>query len=235
MMRNRMLYVYAALALLVVATPLIMSRAQDGGAQPQSFNDALADLGRRVGRTLTLADFDNPTSRWEWRGTNYTDTSLQCPNPGEAVTPATVIGYQFIFVFRGRTYDYRVEVGKPATLRLCTNPTGATFELSPLPTVEARTEPPPELQTAFQQVRERLELPNLNLDTDFEDRTSRWSWRWRNFANSQLECPSQGVQVDRVATGGWQFIFVYLGRTFDFRMKNNDPTSLFLCRDSGNR
>jgi hypothetical protein len=219
-------------ALLAVVLALLVPLAALAQGRPASFDAALADLSRRLGRTITLADFDNSTSRWEWRGITFTDTTLECPAAGEAIVPAQVIGYQFIFILRNVRYDYRVALNDPNTLRLCQNPTGAIYELPPLPTVEARTEPPDEFRAALADLNERTGL-NLTLE-DFDNPRSRWSWRWREFQNSQLECPRAGQQTDQMITGGWQFIFVYNLATYDYRVPFNDPQGLFLCRAPAN-
>lgn len=197
---------------------------------PPAFEDALADLGRRLGRTITLADFNNPTSRWEWRGVDFADNSLECPRPGEAVTPTKVIGYQFVFILRGVRYEYRVAAADRSTLRLCTNPTGAIFQVTLPPRPTTNTEPPAVINAALADLSRRLET-TLTFES-FNTPRSRWSWRYREYSNSQLNCPSPGQAVDRIVTPGWQFIFVYEGRTFDYRAPLNDPSGLFLCRGS---
>lgn len=221
-----------AVALLAMAAlPLAVTDAQ--GNVPPSFNDALADLGRRIGRTLTLADFNNRSSRWEWRGIDFADNTFECPNPGETVVPGRVIGYQFIFIYRGIRYDYRVAVNDPSTLRLCTNANaGAQYVLTPLPTnTPFGDEPPAVLNDALADLGRRLNL-NLTL-ADFDNPRSRYTWRYREFRNSQLECPSPGQQTDGVFTDGWVITFVYERVTYEYRAKLNDPSSLFLCRGEG--
>ena len=74
--------IFASLALLLVLAlialgPLIGALAQ--GGRPPTFEAALADLSTRLGRTLTEADFNNSTSRWEWRGFTFADSALECP------------------------------------------------------------------------------------------------------------------------------------------------------------
>ncbi len=223
---SRRLYYLPLLALiLALALPTTVFFAQ--GGRPAAFDAALTDLSNRVGRKLTLADFDNTTSRWEWRGIDFADNTLECPQSGETVTAGKVTGYQIIFILRGKRYDYRVALADPKTLRLCTNPTGAVYELPPLATKQASTTPPDSFNLALADVGKRLNL-NLTLD-DFNNRTSRWAWRWREYLNSQLECPAKGVKVDQIITPGWQFTFVYKGKTFDYRAKETDSSSLFLC------
>jgi hypothetical protein len=102
------------------------------------------------------------------------------------------------------------------------------YELPPLATKAALTSPPDSFNLALADLNKRLNL-KLTLD-DFNNRTSRWSWRWREFLNSQLECPAAGVTVDKVVTPGWVFTFVYKGKTYEYRAKETDNTSLFLCR-----
>lgn len=89
------------------------------GGPPATFNDALADMGTRVGRALTLADFDNPTSSWEWQYTEFTNTNLDCPEAGLPSNPTKTLGYIYTFVLRGARYEYRVAQADPDTLILC--------------------------------------------------------------------------------------------------------------------
>jgi hypothetical protein len=235
MIETRKMSVFArrlAIALLSVALllPALAIVAQDSGGRPPSFDLALADLSRRVNRTLTIADVSTPTTRWEWRGVTYSDSSLDCPQASEAITPGQVIGYQFIFLYRGITYDYRIALAQDETLRLCTTPRAGTEPtVQPIPTTTILNEPPAEFLLALADVGSRLQFTNaISLD-DFEARTSRWSWKWRDYANSQLECPAEGVTVDNIPTGGWQFIFVYEGQTFDYRSAFNVADSLIFC------
>lgn len=223
-MKKRLFWLISACVALAFILPSLASLAQQ---PPPAFEDALADLGRRLGRTLTLADFNNPTSRWEWRGVDFADSSLECPRPGEAVVPGRVVGYQFIFIFRGVRYEYRVALNDRNSLRLCTNPTGAIFEVTLPPRATANTEPPAVINDALADLSRRLDV-QLTFES-FNNPRSRWSWRYREYTNSQLNCPRAGQAVDRVLTPGWQFIFVYQGRTFDYRVPLNDPAGLFLC------
>lgn len=223
---------FASLALVLILAlialgPLVAALAQ--GGRPPTFESALADLSQRLGRTLTEADFDNSTSRWEWRGYTFADSALECPNPGEAVTTVQTPGYQFIFVLRGTRYEYRVSLADANSLRFCQNPTGAVYELPTLVPVTPNTDPPAVLDTALAQLSERLGY-TLNW-ADFDNPRSSWSWKWREFQNSQLECPVAGGEVDQVITGGWQIIFIYNRARYDYRAPfDNAEEGLFLCR-----
>lgn len=212
---------------LVVLGPLANALAQ--GGRPPTFDTALADLGTRLGRQLTLADFDNTTSRWEWRGYNFADSALECPRAGEVASTVVTPGYQFIFVLRGVRYEYRVSLTDAASLRFCENPTGAIYELPTLAPVTPNTEPPAVLDAALALLNERLGY-TLTWE-DFDNPRSAWSWRYREFLNSQLECPAAGQQVDQTITGGWQIILTYNRARYDFRAPfNNAEEGLFLCR-----
>ncbi|GAB4547067.1 MAG: hypothetical protein OHK0023_07740 [Anaerolineae bacterium] len=225
-MRRLLTSVVLVLVAALFVMPMLPTAAQQ---PPASFNDALADLGRRLGRTLTLDDFNNPTSRWEWRGIDFKDSALECPNANETVTVGTVTGYQFIFILRGVKYDYRVALNQPNSLRLCTNRSaGAQFEVTLPPRGTANTEPPAVLNDALADLNRRLDL-SLTLD-DFNEVGSRWAWQYREFTNSQLNCPAAGVTVDRLITPGWVITFVYKRVLYEYRVKLNDPSSLFLCR-----
>lgn len=228
--------IFAAFALLLIMAlialgPLVGALAQ--GGRPPTFEAALADLSQRLGRTITEADFNNSTSRWEWRGYTFADSALECPNAGEAVTVVQTPGYQFVFVLRGVRYEYRVSLANPNALRFCQNPTGAIYDLPTLVPVTPNTEPPAVLDAALAQLNERL---GYTLTwADFDNPRSSWNWRWREFQNSQLECPVAGGTVDQVVTGGWQIIFIYNRARYDFRAPfDNAEEGLFLCRAPAN-
>jgi hypothetical protein len=103
----------------VVTTPILF-----GDPAPAVFDDILADLTKRTGRTITLTSFDNTTSKWEWLNRTYTDASFECPASGRAATAGSVIGYQFLMTLLSVDYDYRVSAADRTTLILCssTNP-----------------------------------------------------------------------------------------------------------------
>ncbi|HRE49323.1 MAG TPA: hypothetical protein PLD47_16475 [Aggregatilineales bacterium] len=216
-----------AAALLIVGAARL-THAQ-GGTPPAEFNEALKDLGTRLGRTLALADFDNPTSRWEWRGVDFADSSLECPLAGEVATPGKVIGYQFIFVLRGKEYDYRVAFGKPDSLKLCTNPTGAIYELTAIPTNPPRTDPPDTFNLALQDLGTRVGKADITL-ADFDQPRYSWKWAYREFRNSQLECPKVGVTTDGIVTPGWVYTFVWNRALYEYRAADVDTSNWFLCK-----
>ncbi|MBN1965917.1 MAG: SH3 domain-containing protein, partial [Anaerolineae bacterium] len=108
MPRRSLFFLCALLALLI---PAAQSHAQ--GA-PDAINDALADLSTRVGRNVTLDDLDG----WEWTQSNYADTSLDCPQPGQYYFRVITNGYRFLLTFNGVTYDYRVSADR-SILILC--------------------------------------------------------------------------------------------------------------------
>lgn len=127
-MRKRVLW----LAALLLVFPSMLSFAQTatpapstnfGGTPPPTFNSALADLNSRLGLQLTLADFDNPTSRWQWDYRVFSNTALDCAKPGEAFEIKQVTGYEYYFLYRGRAYDYRIaEKADASQLRFCLYP-----------------------------------------------------------------------------------------------------------------
>ena len=75
--------------------------AQQG---PSQLEFALQALSDQVGEPVTVEDLDG----WQWNQTNYPDTSLGCPQPGQVYSQAVTSGYQFVLVYQGQTYDYRV-------------------------------------------------------------------------------------------------------------------------------
>lgn len=82
---------------------------------PSQLDFALQDLSNRAGQSVTVEDLDG----WQWSQSNYPDTSLGCPQPGQVYSQVISPGYQFVLVYQGQTYDYRVsEDGN--TVILCT-------------------------------------------------------------------------------------------------------------------
>ncbi len=112
------------LILLLVAV-LIGAAAVSAQQQPPSeIGAAIADLSGRVGTTLTADTLDSFT----WSAQTFADTSLGCPQPDMAYAQVQSAGYQFLLVYQGKTYDYRVTTGGGAVI-LCS--TGAAGETTP--------------------------------------------------------------------------------------------------------
>src|SRR5450631_4212292 len=89
--------------LALLAVSVIATRAQTDA--PSSVANAINDLGKRLGKTLTIDSFGDPTSKYTWNYHVFTDTSLECPSSGQTATPSTINGYQVILVYLGKTYD----------------------------------------------------------------------------------------------------------------------------------
>lgn len=80
---------------------------------PEPINDALADLNARLGRSLTLNDFN-----WTWEQQTFSDTSLGCPQEGQTYAQQQIVGYRFLFYVDDNVYDYRVSADR-TILILC--------------------------------------------------------------------------------------------------------------------
>jgi hypothetical protein len=122
------------LLLVLLLVLLAQAVAVDAQGPPDAINDALADLSARAGTTVTLASLSN----WSWRQGNYPDTSLGCPQPGQTYVRKITNGYQFLLVYNGATYDYRVSADRSIVL-LC-NPPAVPPTTTPIP---AGATPPP--------------------------------------------------------------------------------------------
>lgn len=92
-----------------------------GNPAPAVFDDVLADLGRRTGRTVTLDSFNNTTSSWTWEPVTWTNTNLDCPAAGLPSSAVSTPGYQFLLTLRGVDYDYRSNTTDRASLILCSS------------------------------------------------------------------------------------------------------------------
>lgn len=86
---------------------------------PASLTDALVDLGRRVGKPLKLADFNNSTSRWEVVPKFFADTGLECPQAGRPSKATQTEGFDITLVYYGVRYNYRAAAADRNTLILC--------------------------------------------------------------------------------------------------------------------
>jgi hypothetical protein len=108
--------------------------AQDATQTPPAeIGAAIADLSGRVGTTLTADTLDSFT----WSAQTFADTSLGCPQPDTAYAQIQTGGFQFLLVYQGQTYDYRVTTGGGAVI-LCSS--GAATETTPGATVDVSPE-----------------------------------------------------------------------------------------------
>ena len=118
---------------------------------PSELDAAIAVLSRQVGTPLTVDLLDSFT----WSGQTFADTSLNCPQPDQAYAQIQTSGYQFLLVYQGQTYDYRVTTGGASVL-LCVTASataeatsGATAEVTPAVTeTTAPVEPTAAVPTA---------------------------------------------------------------------------------------
>jgi len=90
--------------LIVVVLALGVGQIALAQQGPSQLEFALQALSDQVGEPVTVEDLDG----WQWNQTNYPDTSLGCPQPGQVYSQAVTSGYQFVLVYQGQTYDYRV-------------------------------------------------------------------------------------------------------------------------------
>ncbi len=112
---SRRIWLSMPLVLLTLVFPIASGYAQ--ATPPDQIYTALADLSARAGRTLTLSDL----SGWTWTQTNYPDSSLGCPQPGQGYLQVVTPGYRFIFEYNGATFDYRVSADNNTVIR-CSGP-----------------------------------------------------------------------------------------------------------------
>lgn len=128
------------LMLVLVAALVLGARAVSAQAPPSQIEIALQDLSQRVGRTVALNDLTG----WQWSQTLYPNTSLGCPQPDQVYSQVITSGYQFLLVYQGQTYDYRVSEDGNIII-LCTSvATGTPIPTVPTPTAPAPVEPPAE-------------------------------------------------------------------------------------------
>lgn len=142
-----------ALFLFSLSLLLVVGLASAQGA-PDQINAALADLGVRVGRTLTLSNMQS----WRWEQNNYPDASLGCPQPDQLYAQVLSVGYKFTFTYAGSIYDYRVSADS-STVILCsvTDVDAPTPTPDPsVPVVVTYTPPCPTVEPNTNYLRIRL-------------------------------------------------------------------------------
>lgn len=218
-----------------------------GNIPPDTFTAALADLGKRVNKpALALADFDNPTSQWLWINREFTDSALNCAAPGEAFAPnVKMLGYEFVFVYLGKTYDYRVPQDDSTKLRYCQYPDKLPTIPTAVPTTQSNTtnatvDPNATITGNFtsngtpQAVLDALADLNTRLKTnlalaDLETGTNSWRWDARTYVNDALECPKTGYTPIVGTYNGFIITFVYKGITYQYRASDT-PKQVFLCK-----
>jgi hypothetical protein len=232
---------------------------QGSTTPPPTFNSALADLNKRLGLQLTLASFDNPTSRWQWDYRVFSNTALDCAAPGQAFEIKQVPGYEYYFLYLGRSYDYRItETGDASQLLYCrypdrlpTAPASLTTSLTLTPgastgttntgalvdangTPIANTSTTSGSTTTPDAVNQALSLLNTRLKTtltlnDLSTASTFWRWVPRDFTNDALECPRTGYTPIVGTYPGYVITFYYKGITYEFRAPQSDATATFLC------
>jgi len=102
-------------AFIVMVVALGVGQLALAQTAPSQVDFALQDLSNRVGQSITVEDLDG----WQWNQSNYPDTSLGCPQPGQVYSQEISPGYQFLLVYQGQTYDYRVSENGSVVI-LCT-------------------------------------------------------------------------------------------------------------------
>lgn len=103
----------ALLVTLIAALPAAPLFAQD---DPDVVSEALADLSERLGEALVLENL----ASYSWAETQFGDTSLGCPQEGEAYEQVVTPGYVIVLSYDGTTYDYRA-AADGSQLLLCSS------------------------------------------------------------------------------------------------------------------
>lgn len=128
---------------LTLIALLLLPIAALAQTPPDALAAALADLGQRAGRTITLDDL----SDWQWSRATYPDTGLGCPQPGQDVAQTQTEGYRILLTYNGAVFDYRAPVAGGAVF-LCSGPEQvppppAQVVSTPTTAPVAPTAPPP--------------------------------------------------------------------------------------------
>jgi hypothetical protein len=224
-----------------------------GGLPPNTILDALADLSKRVGTTLDLrTSFNGSTSRWQWAFKKFSNTALDCPQAGEAYRVVETLGYEYVFVYLGKLYDYRVPQGGDASqLRFCENPipVPSAFPTTPpaastgtfvATVVNAQGTPISDTQRFLNSDGTPEAVTNALTDLNTRLKTSltlqdlsvgAYSWRWDevSYTNDALECPKRGYTPVPGTYAAYRIVFVYRYTRYEYRALINSPQSVFLC------
>lgn len=160
---------------MFVAAVVLALGAQIAVAQsaPPQIDFALQALSAQTGQDITINDLEG----YQWSQQNYPDTSLGCPQPGQMYSQVITSGYQFLLVYQGQTYDYRVSEDGSAVI-LCTAAeigtpvapptfTPAPVEPTPLPPAQGCPEGLSLRLSVGEQARATVGLPsNLRAGAD---------------------------------------------------------------------
>ncbi|MBN1679387.1 MAG: hypothetical protein JW966_03795 [Anaerolineae bacterium] len=114
-----------------------------GGALAQDIPDvvqlAINDLSARLGVQVSVSDL----SSWQWsQRTDFPDTSLDCPQPGQTYAQVISRGFVVSLVYNGVLYDYRVTNDKQSVF-LCTPGAGVPGDQGEAPAPAATLTPAP--------------------------------------------------------------------------------------------
>ena len=142
-------------ALVIILALLLVAGTSLAQQQPPPHLDRiLADLGIRVGRTVTV----NALTRWRYIEQNFNDASLGCPQPGGVYAQVQTPGYQFVITYGGQIYDYRISADQRALVMCGTTP--APAETPPCPPADDTRFLPPRLEVGMQAQVGTEGLPN---------------------------------------------------------------------------
>ncbi len=144
--------------MLLLLVPLTHTMAQ--GA-PAPINDAVADLGNRVGQTLTLGQLQN----WLWSQSGYTA-------PCEAGTVTDAVGYQFLLTFGDNIYDYRVSADSSFLILCSITPLEEDDPDAPTPEPIIDPENPPYSNPLCPQPPEGILYTQTRLTAEIQARVS---------------------------------------------------------------
>lgn len=124
-------YVRLIIVLLLAALALpVAVGAQQAGNLPSEVEAVLASLSQRLRENVTAETVTN----LEWIAREFHDTSLGCPDPGEAYAQVITPGYQVLITYQGMEYDFRVSEGAENVI-LCDSRPAPPVNPTPFPPV----------------------------------------------------------------------------------------------------
>lgn len=87
-------------------------------------------------------------------------------------------------------------------------------------------------QGAPEQIQDALAAFNQKIGTNLTLSDFVWTWRQQTFPDSSLGCDEPGITPYQTSIAGYQFIFTYLGSTYEYRV-SADRTKTVFCGIAG--
>jgi len=99
---------FILLVMLLFGTiPVLVAQEDVPQDVPDEIDFVLANLSQSLREEIAINDLTS----YEWQQRDFSDTSLDCPQPDQVYNPVITPGYRFLIEYDGTRYDYRVNEG----------------------------------------------------------------------------------------------------------------------------